>query len=263
MSEHEGVVELTRQLVAARSDATVGEQEAIAVAREAMTALGYQDVTIDALGNLTGSIPGRAGTGCVVLDGHVDTVGVGDASAWASDPYAMEQRGTRLYGRGVSDMKGSIAAMVYGVARLKDDPIACDVVVSVSIAEELVEGYALGHVLDRYQPKAVVIGESTSMALARAQRGRAEVLVETFGVPAHSSTPQLGRNAIKPMAALVSVDDLAAIEPPGDAGETADPLLRFVGAWGDVPDDEIDRIVSLIYAERERSISPPPQLADD
>ncbi|HEX5166399.1 MAG TPA: YgeY family selenium metabolism-linked hydrolase [Thermomicrobiales bacterium] len=215
MSEHDGVIELTRQLVAARSDAETGEQAAIDVARAAMVDLGFQDVTIDPLGNLTGSVPGSGGTGCLVFDGHADTVGVGDASNWASDPYAMEQRGTRLYGRGVSDMKGSIAAMIYGVARLKDDPIACDVVVSVSIAEELVEGHALGYVLDRYQPKAVVIGESTSMALARAQRGRAEVLVETFGVPAHSSTPQLGRNAIKPMAALVNL--LSSLPMPSDA----------------------------------------------
>lgn len=214
MSEHDGVIELTRQLVAARSDATVGEQAAIEVARAAMVELGYQDVSIDALGNLTGSMPGNGGAGCVVFDGHVDTVGVGDTSAWASDPYVMEQRGTRLYGRGVSDMKGSIAAMIYGVARLKDDPVACDAVVSVSIAEELVEGYALGHVLDRYQPKAVVIGESTSMALSRAQRGRAEVLVETFGVPAHSSTPHLGRNAIKPMATLVNL--LSNLPMPSD-----------------------------------------------
>ncbi|MDQ3549357.1 MAG: YgeY family selenium metabolism-linked hydrolase [Chloroflexota bacterium] len=214
MSEHDGVVELTRRLVAARSDATVGEQQAVEVARVAMVKLGYQGVTIDPLGNLTGSMPGSGGTGCVVLDGHADTVGVGDSSAWASDPYAMEQRGTRLYGRGVSDMKGSIAAMIYGVARLKDDPVACDVVVSVSVAEELVEGYALGHVLDRFVPKAVVIGESTSMALARAQRGRAEVLVETFGVPAHSSTPQLGRNAIKPMATLVNL--LSNLPMPAD-----------------------------------------------
>ena len=214
MSEHEAVVELTRKLVAARSDATVGEEQAAGIARAAMVELGYQNVTVDALGNVTGSIPGSGGTGCVLFDGHVDTVGVGDAGAWASDPYAMEQRGTRLYGRGVSDMKGSIAAMIYGVARLKDDPVACDIVVSVSVAEELVEGYALGHVLERFQPKAVVIGESTSLALSRAQRGRAEVLVETFGVPAHSSTPQLGRNAIKPMATLVNL--LSNLPMPAD-----------------------------------------------
>src|SRR5688572_25371705 len=118
MSEHDGVVELTRQLVAARSDATVGEREAIEVARTAMNALGFHDVSVDPLGNLTGSVPGRDGASCVVFDGHVDTVGVGDVSTWASDPYALEQRGTRLYGRGVSDMKGSIAAMIYGIARL-------------------------------------------------------------------------------------------------------------------------------------------------
>lgn len=240
MSEQGEVVELVRRLVAAPSDAAVGEQAAIAIAQEAMEALGFHDVQVDPLGNLTGRIPGTSSAGCVLLDGHVDTVGVGDASAWASDPYRMETRGTRLYGRGVSDMKGSIAAMIYGAARLKDDPIACDVVVSVSIAEEMVEGYALGHVLDRYQPKAVIIGESTSLELARAQRGRAEVLVETFGTPAHSSTPQLGRNAIKPMATLISI--LSSLPMPSDdllgpaILEVTDILSRPYPALSVIPD---------------------------
>jgi hypothetical protein len=100
----------------------------------------------------------------------------------------------RLYGRGTADMKGAIAAMIAGIAALRDDPAACDIVVSASVAEELVEGVAFGYVLDRYPAKAVVIGEATNLTLARAQRGRAEVLVETLGVPAHSSTPHLGVN---------------------------------------------------------------------
>jgi putative selenium metabolism hydrolase len=224
MSELDGVVELTRRLVAAPSHAEAGEEAAAQVAYAAMMALGYRDVAVDAVGNVTGSMPGSGGAGCVVFDGHVDTVGVADAGAWTSDPYVAEQRGPRLYGRGTADMKGAIAAMLYGVARLQDDPVACDVVVSVSVAEELVEGYALGHVLDRFQPKAVVIGEATNLALARAQRGRAEILVETLGVPAHSSTPHLGRNPIKPMAALVNV--LGNLPMPSD--ELLGPALLEV-----------------------------------
>lgn len=216
MSEWNDVVALTSRLVAAPSHAEVGEAAAVLVAREALTALGYEDVQVDEIGNVTGRIRGT-GPGCIVFDGHVDTVGVGNASDWTSDPFTATERDGRLYGRGTADMKGAIAAMLIGIARLKDDPVACDIVVSVSIAEELVEGYALGKVLDACDPRAVVIGEATNLHLARAQRGRAEVLVETFGVPAHSSTPQLGVNAVKPMAQLITL--LSGLPMP------ADPLL--------------------------------------
>jgi acetylornithine deacetylase/succinyl-diaminopimelate desuccinylase-like protein len=100
------------------------------------------------------------------------------------------------------------------VARLRDAPAECDVVVSASVAEELVEGTAFGHVLERYPAKAVVIGESTDLRLARAQRGRAELLVETRGVPAHSSTPHLGVNAVSKMVEIIPL--LCALPMPAD-----------------------------------------------
>jgi len=216
MSESNDVLALTKRLVASESHDGTTEEAACAVALAAMQALGYAEVHRDALGNVIGRISGNgSGQGCVVFDGHIDTVGVGDASAWTSDPFTATERDGFLYGRGVADMKGAIAAMIIGIARLKDDPVACDVIVSVSLAEERVEGYALGHVLDAFSPKAVVIGEATNLHLARAQRGRAEIVVETHGVPAHSSSPQLGRNAIKPMAALVNL--LGNLPAPSDA----------------------------------------------
>lgn len=209
------VVALTAALVACPSHAEIGERDAAKVAQQAMEALGYQDVTIDALGNVTGVIPGTGvADGCVVFDGHLDTVGVGDPDAWMTPPFKATKLRDNLHGRGTADMKGAIAAMISGIARLLDEPPACDVIVSASIAEEMVEGYALGAVLDRYPAKAVVIGEATQLKLARAQRGRAEILIETLGIPAHSSTPQLGVNAVKTMARLISA--LSALEMPDD-----------------------------------------------
>ncbi|MFW6074036.1 MAG: YgeY family selenium metabolism-linked hydrolase [Chloroflexota bacterium] len=212
-STHADVMQLTKDLIACPSHAEVGEREAALVAREAMTKLGYQDVTIDDLGNVTGVIRGDgSASGYVVFDSHLDTVGVGDPDAWMTPPYTGTEIGPRLHGRGSADMKGALAGMICGIARLLDDPPACDIVVSASIAEELVEGYALGAVLDRYPAKAVVIGEATDLHIARAQRGRAEILVETRGIPAHSSTPHLGVNAVKSMAAVITA--LSNLEMP-------------------------------------------------
>src|SRR5688500_15357941 len=98
------VIDLTKRLVAAPSYDGVGEAAAAEVARAAMVALGYQDVGIDQAGNVTGWMPGNgSSSGVVVFDGHLDTVGVGDPSAWASDPFAATQRMERLFGRGTAD----------------------------------------------------------------------------------------------------------------------------------------------------------------
>ncbi len=207
------VLTLVSELVAAPSHAGVGEAKAAEVVRRAMVEMGYKDVGIDELGNVTGVVPG-IGPGCVVFDGHLDTVGAGNAGDWTSNPFVATERDGRLYGRGTADMKGAIAAMIVGITQLLKDPPACNVVVSASIAEELVEGYALGTVLDRYPAKAVVIGEATNLHLARAQRGRVEILVETRGVSAHSSTPQLGVNAVKSIARVVTA--LSSMEMPWD-----------------------------------------------
>lgn len=167
------VVELTQRLIACPSHAEAGERDVAMVVQEAMTALGYEDVTVDELGNVTGVVRGDGrSSGSIVFDAHMDTVGVGDPDAWMTDPYQGTRIADRLHGRGSADMKGALAAMIVGIARLIEEPPACDIVVSASIAEELVEGYALGAVLDRYPAKAVIIGEATDLHIARAAWSR-------------------------------------------------------------------------------------------
>jgi prevent-host-death family protein len=87
-----------------------------------------------------------------------------------------------------------------------------------------------------------------SELMARVAHGGERIVIERHG---------------KPLAALVSIEDLEKLEPADGSDDRTDPLLRFVGAWGAVPDDEIDRIVELIYAERGRNVASPPGLPDD
>ena len=63
---------------------------------------------------------------------------------------------------------------------------------------------ALQAVMDAAPPDFVVIGESTNLNLSRGGRGRAEVHLTTMGRPAHSSSPQLGRNAVLDMMAVIA-----------------------------------------------------------
>jgi putative selenium metabolism hydrolase len=160
--------------------------------------LGYA-VEVDRLGNVVGTRD-RGGGPCVLFDAHMDTVGVTDPAAWSADP-AGERRDGRLYGRGAMDMKGPLAAVVHGAVAAE---AAGRVVVCASIAEELVEGAATVEVARRVRPDVAVICEATGLRVAIGQRGRAELTVEVFGRPTHSSRPDLGVNAVDAMADVLA-----------------------------------------------------------
>ena len=117
-----------------------------------------------------------------------------------------------MYGRGTSDMKGAVAAMVYGAALIPREELRGSVMVSASVGEELVEGAALRHVLTDHPADFVVIGESSNMNLVFGGRGRAEFKVTTHGTPSHASAPHLGDNAVHTMRAVI--EQIEQIEVP-------------------------------------------------
>jgi putative selenium metabolism hydrolase len=173
-----------------------GQEGAVAaLVRAELERLGYA-VEVDALGNVTGTLDGGDGP-CVLLDAHMDTVGVTDRAAWSADPMG-ELRDGVLYGRGSVDMKGPLAALVHGAAAagLRRGRV----VVSASIAEEMIEGFATVEVARRVRPDVAVICEPSHRSVVVGQRGRAELIVDVHGRPSHSSRPDLGVNAVEAMA---------------------------------------------------------------
>jgi putative selenium metabolism hydrolase len=179
-----------------RTPSPSGAEGAVAARVEAeLRQLGYA-VEVDALGNVIGTLDAGPGP-CVLFDAHMDTVGVTDPAAWTTDPTG-ELRDGRLYGRGAMDMKGPLAALVHGAAAAR--LARGRVVVSASIAEEMIEGFATVAVARRAQPDVAVICEATRRRVAVGQRGRAELIVDVRGKPTHSSRPDLGVNAVEAMA---------------------------------------------------------------
>ena len=171
-----------------------GQEGAVAeLVRAELERLGYA-VEVDALGTVTGTLDAGPGP-CVLFDAHMDTVGVTDPAAWSADPVG-ELRDGRLYGRGSVDMKGPLAAVVHGAAAARRGRV----VVSASIAEEMIEGYATVEVAKRVRPDVAVICEPSHRTVVVGQRGRAELIVEVHGRPSHSSRPDLGVNAVEAMA---------------------------------------------------------------
>jgi putative selenium metabolism hydrolase len=198
------------RLVAARSYSTQ-EGDAAQVLREELTRFGFT-VEVDDIGNVIGTL--ELGDGpTILLDSHLDTVVVVDPAEWTRDPSGEIADG-RVFGRGTVDMKGPMAACVHGVAALRHLDVG-RIVVSGSVAEELVEGPALVRVAERVNPDYVVICEATARQVAAGQRGRAEVCVEVEGRSCHSAHPQAGLNAAEVMADIITAlrDVKAPVHP--------------------------------------------------
>ena len=152
--------------------------------REEMEQLGYDEVSVDPMGNLLGRIGN--GPRVIALDGHVDTVDIGDPSLWERDPYSGDVENGILYGRGASDMKGGVASSVYAGALLKRMGVPEEVTlyVTATVQEEDCDGLCWQYIVneDGLRPELVVITEPTSLRIYRGQRGRMEMVVHTSGV---------------------------------------------------------------------------------
>jgi putative selenium metabolism hydrolase len=203
MIDQEKLVRRAQQLVQIPSFS--GEEGPLieAVAAE-MRALRFDRVTVDENGSLIGLVQGAAAGPTLLLDAHGDTVGVAPGVPWHMGPFAGEVRNGRLYGRGSSDMKGALAAMLQAAGTADRQRLAGTVAVSVTVMEEVMEGAALQTVMNHVRPDFVVIGEATGLRLNHGGRGRAEIHLETVGKPAHSSTPHLGVNAVHLMLPAIA-----------------------------------------------------------
>ena len=196
------LIDFTRDLV--RTPSVLGNEGPVAqrVCAE-MELLEFDEVLTDSAGNAVGIVQGARSGPTMVFDAHMDTVDVLPRDRWSRDPFGGEMDDGRIWGRGTSDMKGALAAMVYGAATLERSGLAGRVVVSASVGEELIEGAALRVVMQRHGADFVVIGEASELDLVRAGRGRAELVVKAKGRPSHASTPAQGVNAVHKMRAVI------------------------------------------------------------
>ncbi len=210
-ASEDALIELVQALVRIPS-VLGGEGKVAELMAEQMRRLGFDAIDIDAAGNVVGAIEGAAVGPTLLYDAHMDTVDVLPREAWQHDPFGGEIVADRIYGRGSSDMKGALAAMVHAAAGLDRERLAGRVVVSASVGEELIEGAALRTVMERYSPDYVVIGEASELDLVRAGRGRAELVLETQGEPAHASSPHLGINAVHLMGGVI--EQIEGLEMP-------------------------------------------------
>ena len=207
------VVQCCRELVQVPSLAGE-EHEAALVAQAWMKKLGYDEVKIDAFGNVIGKVKCSSGGPRLHFDGHLDTVPVTSPKSWQHSPFGAEIDDGFIFGRGVADMKGPLAAMICAVAAIDRSKLAGTITVSASVGEELLEGAALKAILQDQPADMLIIGEGTNLQAGIAQKGRASICLTTKGKSAHSSTPEKGINAVYLMVKAIA--KLRALPLPAD-----------------------------------------------
>lgn len=177
------------------------------------------DSRIDSHGNvivrLAGQRPGRT----LLLNSHMDTVEwSGD---WKHDPFGADIEDGKLYGLGSQDAKAPLAAMMLAMKALKQGEVPFDgtVIYTAVIGEEVQNVDAKGTVMtlrDGLTADMAICGEPSGLRLNLGCEGMLNLIIETFGEPAHSSDPEKGENAISRMAKLiVEIDKLKPATHPG------------------------------------------------
>lgn len=145
---------------------------------------------------------GSAGARSLLLNGHLDTVGVERMSHGPWDP---QVRDGRLYGRGSADMKGGIAAMCAAAWHAARSGIAGEVIVT-AVADEEYRSIGTKAVIDSgIRADAAIVTEPTRLAVCIAHKGFAWADLDVRGVAAHGSRHDIGVDAIA-LASLVVAD---------------------------------------------------------
>ncbi len=174
-------------------------------------------------------VPGTGGGRSLMLNAHLDTVGVQGMEA----PFAARVERGRLYGRGALDMKASVAACLRALERVRPLALRGDVLVA-AVADEEHGSLGTEAVLASYRPDAAVVTEPSGLELQLAHRGFAVFEIVTTGLASHTSQPERGVNAVAHMGRVLAEVErlqgrLAAAPPHPLAGRGGVQAVRIDG----------------------------------
>jgi acetylornithine deacetylase len=172
-----------------------GESEIAAYCAETLQKLKLETVTLEPEAGRTstvGILRGSGGGKSLMLNAHIDTVGV----EGMADPFSASVKDGKLYGRGAYDMKGSAAACIAAVKALIDAGIHLrgDIVIAL-VADEEYESLGTQEVIRHYKTNGAIVTEPTQLQICLAHKGFTWLEVETSGRAAHGSRFQEGIDA--------------------------------------------------------------------
>ena len=139
----------------------------------------------------------------ILFDAHQDTV---PTEGMTIDPFGAVVEGGRLHGRGACDVKGGMAAMLAALDRLvRERPAgSASVVMACTVDEEFTHTGSSRLASEPVAVDLAIVAEPTRLAVVNCHKGAVRWKVRTRGVACHSSTPDLGINAIYRMAPVVA-----------------------------------------------------------
>jgi acetylornithine deacetylase len=151
--------------------------------------------------NVVAELRGRREGRSLMLNGHLDTVGV----EGMRDPFSGRIEDCRLYGRGAQDMKGGLAAALAAIETLARERLEKGQVILAAVADEEYRSLGTKALLESgVRADVAIVLEPTAMEVATAHKGFAWAEVETLGRAAHGSRPEEGRDAILHMGRVLS-----------------------------------------------------------
>lgn len=192
------------------------------------------------------NVVARAGDderGSILLTGHMDVVPA-DESRWSGDPFSLRHEGNKLVGRGVTDMKGALAAQLVAAETYLDSADAPGEVVLAFVVDEENGGTGTERFVETPpNVDCAVIGEPTSLNVCTAQYGCARYHIHATGQSGHAGRPEQGRNPIyavpRIITALRRLDEMMDEYEHGllSPGSVTPTKLRSSIAHNVVPDD--------------------------
>ncbi|MFX1248593.1 MAG: YgeY family selenium metabolism-linked hydrolase [Promethearchaeota archaeon] len=252
------VTEFTRELVSIPS-ITGEESQIIEIISRKMEQMGYDEIKVDDMGNLFGKI--GFGEKILAIDGHVDTVEIGNPNGWKYDPFEGKIEDEIIYGRGACDQKGGLASVILSGKILKTIGVPKNITLYTvaSVQEEIYEGLNWQFIIneDEIKPEAVILTEPTNLNIAIGHRGRVDIKIKTTGISSHGATPELGENAIYKIIPIVSdiqkMDSLLKYEPIFGKGNISVTDIQStspsINAIADSSTIHIDRRLNLNDSE--------------
>ncbi|MGD0143311.1 MAG: acetylornithine deacetylase [Rhizomicrobium sp.] len=171
--------------------------------------------------------------GGIVLSGHTDVVPV-DGQDWSSDPFKVEERDGKLFGRGTADMKGFLAAALSFAGEIGKMSFKRPLHFALSYDEEV--GCAgVGGMLDDLaragiKPAFAIVGEPTEMKIVGAHKSGAVIHTRCCGREGHSSAPDKGANAVMMAGEFVAALEALGGELKSDRDANFEPPYTTVQA---------------------------------
>ncbi len=214
------LVELTQEIIQHQTVNPPGDEILLAERlAQTMSELGLEASVIpfaEKRGNVVCRVRGSGRRSALVFSGHLDTVPVG-AERWDYEPFSGEIANGRIYGRGASDMKSGVAAMIVAAAAVKNSGVQLhgDLILALTAGEE-VDSIGAAQLVKEgllMDAGALVIAEPTGLEVCTAEKGALWLEVVMKGKAAHGSSPHLGKNAIIPMASFIETANKLAQTP--------------------------------------------------